>query len=176
MNYFSTLLAATLLASSLTACDKDSAEPLLEEPQAEFYVQARQNDNVWLKTGVTGVYGNYYKSKRTFFVTGADPQSIGIVEKLTLSFSMPKRQLLSSIQALPATWLEIGGGDMIFNQFMSTTAQGLPTIQVTQLDTINRIIEGRFEATLQRDDFYTKQVELKRFKSGTFRVQYYEHD
>lgn len=68
--------------------------------------------------------------------------------------------------------MEIIGQDGIINNYQTTDSTGLPSITVTRLDTVQKIVEGRFEATLRRNKHYTKQVQLMRFTEATFRVRY----
>ena len=50
----------------------------------------------------------------------------------------------------------------------------LPTIKITLLDTVQKVVEGRFEAILYRDKHLTQQVEKMQFTEGSFRVRYQE--
>jgi hypothetical protein len=48
----------------------------------------------------------------------------------------------------------------------------LPDLEITRLDTVAKVVEGRFQATLVRDKRWTTQTEVMRFTHGSFRVQY----
>lgn len=112
--------------------------------------------------------------KREFYVFSPDTIPVTTTEVLQLSFALPKKQVLSSVQALPAEWKLLIGGDGITDSYASTDGTGLPSIQITKLDTVQRIVEGRFEAVLRRKAVYTQQTELMRFTNGSFRVRYKE--
>lgn len=176
MNHFSTyLVAAILLTGSLTACEKDSTEPLPEE----FYVQGQQDGQTWLEQGS----GAYNKTQQTFTIsagTASATQRYARYTSLHLPFSMPKKQfdaLVKStptqVQSLQAYWLQIEDEDIVTDSFRSDSLN-LPAIEITRLDTVEKIIEGRFQATLKRDSHFTNKEELKRFEKGSFRVRYKE--
>lgn len=154
-----------LLAGGLAACNEESAR--LPVGQPKFFVKAQKNDTAWAVLGT----GTYVKSTRTFIVFGND--TTGTPSYLRLSFTLPKsKQPLSAAQALPAEWEVLLGGDARIDHYSSVAAEATPQLEITRLDTAQKIVEGRFSTTLRRDAQYTKQVELLRFTEGSFRVKY----
>jgi hypothetical protein len=162
---FPKVLACLLLVWGATGCSKDSAEP-----QEEFFVKAQKDEQPWEKTGE----GYFTKATKEFSIYSPDTIPLSVTESFQLRFALPNKQVLSSVQALPANWIVLVGGDGVINSFISTEDTGLPAIQITKLDTVQKIVEGRFEAVLRRKASYTQQTELMKFTNGSFRVRYKE--
>jgi hypothetical protein len=78
------------------------------------------------------------------------------------------------VQALPASWAELIGYDAAGNSYETADAASLPDIEVTRLDTVAKIVEGRFNAILVREKHWTSQTENMNLTNGSFRVQYKE--
>lgn len=76
------------------------------------------------------------------------------------------------MQARPATWVTLVGGDVAVNSYATADAASLPTLEITRLDTVAKVVEGRFNATLMRNKRCTTQTEVMRFTDGSLRVQY----
>ncbi|RPD49474.1 hypothetical protein DNI29_01330 [Hymenobacter sediminis] len=165
---FLPILLGELLAGSLAACNEESAKLPLEQPA--FFVKAQKNDTAWSAT----TSGTYVKSTGAFLLFGHDTLA-QTPSYLRLGFTLPKgKQQLSAVQPLPAEWDVLLGGDARIDYYSSAAAETAPKLEITRLDTVKKIVEGRFSATLRRDAQYTKQVELLRFTEGSFRVQYQE--
>ncbi|QNE38626.1 hypothetical protein F1C16_03190 [Hymenobacter sp. NBH84] len=176
MKYFSTYLVVTFLAGILTACEKNSIEPLPEESLSEFYVHAQQNGKNWLERGSAA----YHKTQQIFSISAGTPSSTEKYTSLYLQFSMPKERFDALVKSTPAQiqnpealWLQTENEDIVTDSFRSDSLN-VPTIEIIRIDTVEKVVEGRFQATLQRDSHFTKKVELKRFEKGTFRVRYKE--
>lgn len=172
---FAQLIAALFLVWSAAACAKESADPQDELSPKEFVVKAKRDGADWVQPSS----GTYSKSRRTFNVFGADNKMpYGAEEYLRLTFTLPSgetpNQLPAAVQSLSAEWVDLVGGDVRVDSYATANLTGLPTIQITRLDTVQKIVEGRFEATLLRDKHYTQQTELMRFTQGAFRARYQE--
>ncbi|UOQ69151.1 hypothetical protein [Hymenobacter volaticus] len=165
------ILTGLLVGWSVTACTDEAVTPQ-EEPAAsprEFFVLASKDGQRWDTWG-TGIYS---QAKGEFYVSGSDTTFGVLIRKsLTIAFSLPKGQPLSSAQALPAQWLEVVGGDIINDRYSTAGPTSLPSIRITGLDTVQKIVEGRFEATLRRDKHFTDKAEEMRYTKGSFRVRY----
>lgn len=168
-------ITVLLLTGGAAACTKESAEPQESvDSQNEFFVKAEKDGGAWTQPGT----GTYVKSKREFYVSGGG-ENMTYAEYLHLGFSLPSEiklsnKLIAAARPLPAEWLTLIGGDGITNSYATADAQSLPSIQITRLDTVQKIMEGRFEATLLRNKHYTQQMEFMRFTNGSFRVRYQE--
>lgn len=58
------------------------------------------------------------------------------------------------------------------NRYVTADATGLPVLEITRLDTVAKVVEGRFQANLLREKKWTTQTETMQFTDGSFRVQY----
>lgn len=159
---FSYIIGSLFLLGGATSCTKADAPP-----QPPFFVQATKDQLPWTATG-TGIFS---KARQQFYVFGqigtATPQ-----EMLTLGFALPASPQLTPVQALPASWVTLVGGDIISNRYATADTTSLPTLEITRLDTVAKVVEGRFRTTLVRDKHLTAQTEVMVFTNGSFRVQY----
>lgn len=159
---FPSVIASLLLVAGATSCSKTDATP--QEP---FFVQAQKN----LFTSWSGKSSGYFiKSKQQFHIFGLLGNA-AYSESLSLGFSLPASPQLTPVQALPARWAALVGYDGVGNSY-ETDAANLPTIEITRLDTVAKVVEGRFNATLVRDKHWSSQLEKMLFTGGSFRVQY----
>jgi hypothetical protein len=165
------VLTGLLLSLGITACTDEVAAPQeeLAASQREFFMLASKDGQRWDMQGT----GTYSKARGEFHVSGSDTTYSLLPRKtLTVAFTLPYGQPLSSAQALPAQWMEVVGGDIITDMYSTAGSTSLPSIQITGLDTVQKIVEGRFKATLRRDKHYTDKVEEMRYTEGSFRVRY----
>ncbi|QIL74844.1 hypothetical protein [Hymenobacter sp. HDW8] len=159
-------VASLILLSGVGACTAESVEP-----QPEFYVKATKDGNPWVVPG-SGIYA---KSQNEFFVFGEQRDGTVTQASLRLGFAVPTEQPLPTVTKaptlLPTTWTVLVGGDVIVDGY---TADSLSETQllITRLDTVQKVIEGTFDATLRRDERWSKQEETIRFEQGSFRVRY----
>jgi outer membrane biogenesis lipoprotein LolB len=156
------ICASLLLLAGATACSKTDATP-----QPPFFVQATKDLNSWTATGT----GTFSKTTQQFYIFGQLGESV-ITEYLSLGFSLPASPQLAPVQTRPATWVTLVGGDVVTNSYATADAASLPALEITRLDTVAKVVEGRFQATLVRDKRWTMQTEVIRFTHGSFRVQY----
>jgi hypothetical protein len=156
------ILASLFLLVGVTSCTKTDATP-----QPSFFVQATKDLVPWTATGT----GTFSKTRQQFYVFGQIGDAV-TTEYLSLGFSLPASPQLAPVQALPATWVALVGGDVATNSYATADAASLPTLEITRLDTVAKIVEGRFNASLVRNKQWTTQTEVMRFTNGSFRVQY----
>jgi hypothetical protein len=156
------LSASLLLLAGSTACSKTDATP-----QPPFFVHATKDLTPWTTTGT----GTFSKTTQQFYVFGQLGEPI-TSEYLSLSFSLPAAPQLAPVQARPAAWVTLVGGDVVTNSYATADVASLPTVEITRLDTVAKVVEGRFRTTLVRDKQWTTQTEVMRFTDGSFRVQY----
>ena len=154
-------LLGSLLLGGATSCSKTDAPP-----QETFFVQATKNSSPWSAKGT----GTFSKTRQQFSVFGLIGDA-GQAETLALGFSLPAFPQLTPVQALPARWTALIGYDGVTNSY-ATDAASLPSLEITRLDTVAKVVEGRFSASLVRDKQWTSQTEVMRFTNGSFRVQY----
>jgi hypothetical protein len=160
---FSYFIGSLLLLGGVTACknnDKDSA------PHPDFFIQATKDGAPWTATGSS----TFSKSNRQFYVFGQTGDAVQS-ELLSLGFSFPAAPQLTPVQPLRATWVTVLGGDVVTNSY-ATDAANLPSLEITRLDTVAKVVEGRFTTTLLREKRWTSQEEVLRFTDGSFRVHY----
>jgi hypothetical protein len=60
---------------------------------------------------------------------------------------------------------------MIFDQYNLDDPNNGSWLEVTRYDTVNRIIEGKFHVTLQRDKYYASNEKM-RLEDGEFSLRY----
>jgi hypothetical protein len=163
------LLIGLFLLVSTVACTKDSATP-----QPEFFVKAEKDGAAWVVKG-SGVYA---KAQGEFYIFGQQSTGSGTEEYLRLGFSVPKElpypieQVVPAAQVIPAYWGALLGGDVLINSYTALSAVDGTRLQVTRLDTVQKIVEGTFDTTLRRDAHWSAQGETMRFSQGSFRVRY----
>ncbi|HEX8351114.1 MAG TPA: hypothetical protein VF598_14220 [Hymenobacter sp.] len=160
------ILTGLLLVVGMAACTNDEVAP-----QQEFFVSAEKDGQTWDKGGK----GIYSKARGEFLVYSPDTLPYTETEVLSLRFFLPRDQSLSAVRALPAEWSVLIGGDVVSNRYQTADSTSLPSLTVTRLDTVQKIVEGRFKATLRRDKHYTQEVQLMHFTKGAFRVHYQEY-
>jgi hypothetical protein len=156
-------LLSSLILASATACTKEKTEP-----QAASSFRVTQDGTVWEEKG-TAIYD---KSLASFSVLSSKATEAGQTQTLYLGFVVPN--LRTPVVASPITleWRQLVGGDSETNQFSNVTVPTASTLQITRLDTVQKVIEGRFEATLLRNRRYTQQAEVMQLSEGSFRISY----
>jgi hypothetical protein len=158
----SCIIGSLLLLGGTASCTKEDASP-----QPAFFVQATKDAMPWAASGT----GTYSKARQQFYVFGQVGDAARS-EYLSLGFSLPAAPQLNPVQALPASWVTLVGGDVATNSYSTANAASLPALEITRLDTVAKVVEGRFTASLVRDKQWTAQTETMRFTNGSFRVQY----
>lgn len=154
--------ASLLLLAGAAACSKTDATP-----QPPFFVQATKDLTPWTATGT----GTFSKTTQQFYVFGQLGEPV-LTEYLSFGFSLPASPQLAPVQARPASWVTLVGGDVVTNSYATADAASLPAIEITRLDTVAKVVEGRFQATLVRNKQWTTQTDVMRFTDSYFRVQY----
>ena len=91
-------------------------------------------------------------------------------QELYLGFAVTNLRT-PSVRLFSAVWTQ-QAGKAVNNQFVNMDDPAATGLQITRLDTVQKVIEGRFDATLQRSTVYSSQHELMRFTNGSFRVSY----
>jgi len=160
---FSYTLLSLLLAGA-TACHEVESTP-----QTDFFVQATRNTAPWTAPGT----GTYSQASQQFYIFGQTGDAAK-AEALSLGFALPAAPQLASVQALPAAWRVSVGFDALIDSYATADGTGLPRVEITRLDTVNKLVEGRFEATLVREKQWTSKVETMTLEKGAFRVHYTE--
>jgi hypothetical protein len=156
------VLGSLLLLGGLAACKKEDSPP-----QLDFFMRATKNQAPWTAVGS----GTFSRTRRQFYVFGQIGKPVPS-EILSLGFSLPASPQLTPVQALPASWVTMVGGDVVTNSYKTADAASLPALEITRLDTVAHVVEGHFRASLLRDRWWTAQTEVMQFTDGSFRVQY----
>jgi hypothetical protein len=155
------LLASLLLLSGAISCSKTDVPP-----EETSFVQATKDSSAWSAEGS----GSFIKSRKQFYLAGLIGDAAR-AESLGLSFTLPAFPQITPVQAFSANWTSLIGYDGITDSYTANAAN-LPILEITRLDTVTKVVEGRFNATLVRDKQWTSQTEVMRFTNGSFRVQY----
>ena len=153
----------SLALTSATACTKEDAEP-----QAESFFHVTQDGTVWEEKG-TAIYDNSFAS---FSVLSSKATEAGQTQELYLGFIVPNLRTPIAASPISVAWRQLVGGDSETNQFSNAAVPTASTLQITRLDTVRKVIEGRFEATLLRNGRYTQQSESMHLTEGFFRLSY----
>ncbi|UOQ50936.1 hypothetical protein [Hymenobacter cellulosivorans] len=151
-----------LLLLGATACEEESATP---ETQPEFFVKAQKAGQAWTVPGS----GVYVRTTKKFHVYGNQNQANMPEAYLRLDFEAPTQ---GTTVAAQAEWLELVGGDVIVDNYSTTGVAEPSSVEVTRLDTVQRVLEGRFQTTLRRDQRWSTRGELLPFSNGSFRIRY----
>ena len=129
-------------------------------------MRATKNQAPWVAVGG----GTFSKTSPQFYIVGQVGNSANS-ELLSLGFPLPASPQLTPVQALPASWVMLVGGDAV-------TYQSLRDGGCNRLTCLGdyaaryRGVEGRFQANLLREKKWTTQTETMQFTDGSFRVQY----
>jgi hypothetical protein len=160
-------LLGGLLLMSAPACTREEAAP-----QPEFYVRADQDGQAWLGPGEA----TYLPQQGTVYVFGERNDGTSRQSYLRLGFTWEPEHPLTPAGAadarvLPAEWQVVVGGDVLVDSYAADS--GATRLLITRLDTVERIIEGTFEATLRRAARWPPPgPATTRFTQGSFRVRY----
>lgn len=154
----------SLLVAGATACHQVDSPP-----RAGFFVQATRDAAPWLASGTC----THSRAQHQFDLVGQSGDAAK-AEVLSLSFVLPAAPQRAPVQALPAAWRVSVGYDALIDSYATADGEGLPRIEITRLDTVNKVVEGRFEATLAREKQWTAKTETMNLDKGTFRVHYTE--
>lgn len=170
---FSYSMGSLLLVGGLAACHEQASAPQTPQAaaprtsQAEFFVRATKDATPWTAPGTS----TYSKARREFSVLGQAGDAAK-AEALALNFALPAWPQPAPVRALPAAWRVLLGYDALTNSYATADAASLPSVEITRLDTVNNIVEGRFSAALVRDKQWTAKTETMALTEGSFRVKY----
>lgn len=166
------LLLGLALASGASACSKE-----VEEPELEFFVRANKDGKAWLVPGEA----TYVSKQAEFYVFGRQDNENATQAFLRLGFGVPMNKPLTSaaqtpamLVTIPATWTVAVGGDVLTNSYTQDSLPGTHLL-ITRLDTVRKIVEGSFDATLRRDARWSGQEETIHFTEGSFRIRYQQY-
>lgn len=130
-------------------------------------MQATKDSSSWSAKGS----GLFSKSQQQFYLSGLVGDAAR-AESIALNFKLPTFPQLTPVQAFSASWQSLIGYDGASNSYRTADAASLSTLEITRIDTVAKVVEGRFDALLVRDKHWTSQTEVMRFTNGSFRVQY----
>lgn len=149
-----------LLLTSASACTKEESAP-----QTASFFQVTQDGLAWQGEGTA----TYDQGRHYFTVSGSRAVGAGQTQTVSVGFTVRNFQTPYTITHLGvASMVEHVGG--LSNQFFTNDSPSTPSTQITRLDTAQKIIEGRFDATPQQA--YTQQPKTMRLTDGTFRIRY----
>ncbi|MFD1872668.1 hypothetical protein [Hymenobacter bucti] len=158
-------MGSLLLVGGLAACHEKASAP--QTPQAGFFVRATKDAAPWAAPGT----GTYSKARREFSVLGQAGDAAK-AEAFALNFALPAWPQPAPVRALPAAWRVLLGYDALTNSYATADAASLPKVEITRLDTVSKVVEGRFSAPLVREKQWTAKTETMALTDGTFRVHY----
>lgn len=165
------LFLSVALISGASACTKDAAVPA-----PEFFMKANKDGKAWL----VPAEATYVPKRGELYLFGRqDDQTTQSFLRLGFEVDSGKPlaaavQAPATLPAIPATWVVVFGGDVLTDGYTQASVPA-PQLHVTRLDTVQKIVEGTFEATLLRDARWSSQAEALRFTDGTFRVRYQQN-
>jgi hypothetical protein len=159
---FSYATSSLLLLMLVASChEKDST------PKSDFVVQATKDATPWTAPSTA----TYSKARKEFSVLGQAGDAAK-AEVLALGFTLPAWPQPTPVQALPASWRVLLGFDALTNSYATADATSLPKVEITHLDTVSKVVEGRFQAILLREKQWTTKSETMTLESGVFRAKY----
>jgi hypothetical protein len=159
---FPYVIGSLLLLGGVVSCTKKDSTP-----QSDFFLQATKDSTPW----TASASGTYSKARKELYVLGQAGDAAK-AEVLSLGCVLPAWPQRTPVQVLPAAWRVLLGYDGLTDSYATAEAASSPRVEITRLDTVNKVVEGRFEATLLRDKQWTSKAETLDLKSGSFRVQY----
>jgi hypothetical protein len=154
-----------LLLAGTAGCKQDAD---LATPEPEFYVKAQKNGVTWQASGS----GVYVRSAGRLYVFGLENMPDGRQGYLRLGFAPPPDLSAATVRASEVEWSLLVGGDVLVDSYSPADPTNLASIEITQLDTVQKIVAGRFRTLLRRDKRWSSQAEPLEFANGSFRVRY----
>jgi hypothetical protein len=162
MKFFFSYVLAGLLLGGAASCNKSTSIP-----ESDLSMQATKDAAPWRAPSTA----TFSKARKEFYVLGQAGDAAK-AEVLALGFVLPAWPQPAPVQALPATWRVLLGFDALTNSYATADAASLPRLEITRLDTANRVVEGRFQATLLREKQWTSKPEPLALTNGSFRARY----
>ena len=162
---FSSPLFLSVVLASATACTKEEAAP----PVDPFF-SVTQDGKAWEPATITT-----YKSGNGFYLVSNQAAAAHQTQELYLGFTVrnlhtPSVRLFSAVWT--PIWTPYAAGNTVRDQFVNTADPTASRLQITRLDTVQKVLEGRFEATLERSRVYAQPKEVLQLTEGSFRVSY----
>ncbi|MBN2350654.1 MAG: hypothetical protein JXJ22_17590 [Bacteroidales bacterium] len=165
----STILFPLLLAGILIySCTKNDNEDELKNEFEEFVFTAKKNDEKW--TATKG-WGYFYKGSRDIVFTGAAEDSVYYQEEdLSLSVNYEDLTIGQKNRNIDASFRFVVGGDQVALSYIKTDNPDDSYIIIEKIDTVNKIIEGKFIVSLKRE--YVDDDTIIRMTNGRFNMKY----
>lgn len=158
---FSSSLFLSVVLVSATACTKEEATP-----QAAPFFSVNQDGKAWEPATVTT-----YRSGDFFYLVSNQAAKAEQTQELYLGFTVTNLRT-PSVRLFSTVWTQYAAGKSMRDQFVYTDDISANKLQITRLDTVQKVIEGHFEASLQRSTVYSQQKERMQLSEGSFRVSY----
>ncbi|OUJ72145.1 hypothetical protein [Hymenobacter crusticola] len=158
---FSYTLFLSVVLASATACTKEEAAP-----PAEPFFSVNQDGKAWEPATTTT-----YKSGNAFYLVSNKAAEANQRQELYLGFTVTNLRK-PSVRLFSTVWTHYAAGKTVRDQYVNTDDLSASSLQITRLDTVQKVIEGRFDATIQRSTVYSQQKERMQLTEGSFRVSY----
>jgi hypothetical protein len=121
----------------------------------------------------TTVYAHYSSGSETFVVSGSQRHKKYYQdEQIRFSFKSGAIGSSGTVTSFESEFMDIVGGDGIANSFASSAGDPGNILTITGIDTVNHVLEGKFELRLKRNPHWTREAEYLEFRNGKFKVNY----
>jgi len=158
--FFSYSLFLSVILVGAAACSNEEVAPA-----AAPFFQVKQDGKAWEPaTTIT------YRAGNAFYLVNTKAVEANQIQELYLGFMVTNLRT-PSVRLFSAVWTQ-QVGKAVNNQFVNVDDPGATGLQITRLDTVQKVLEGRFDATLQRSPVYSAQQERMQLTEGSFRVSY----
>ncbi len=106
------------------------------------------------------------------FNIGATNETQKGEEILTLAIKKTDIVIGEKLDLFTSEWALVVDGDIVIDNSARYDSASINYLLITELDTINHIIQGEFETILLRDSHWTSNKEFMKFVQGKFDAKY----
>ncbi len=161
-NLFWTFAILLTVAVSAYSCKSERVVP----ERHSAYFKADRDNQAWESSYQSAIY---FREENEFIILAQDTQPLEEVWSLTFSARSVKASFRTS--DFEITYRRFVGGDVITDEYNLDSASTGNLLEITRYDSVNRIIEGKFNATLQRNARY-QSAGQQVLRNGEFSVRY----
>jgi hypothetical protein len=161
-NLFWTFVALLAVAASAYSCKSERVVPESHSP----YFKADKDNQAWEASYQSAVC---FREDNKFVVYAQDKQRLE--ETINLSFSAQSVKAGFRMSDFEIDYRRFVGGDVITDEYNLDSTSSGNLLEITRYDSVNRIIAGKFNATLKRNARYSSAGQMV-LQNGEFSVHY----
>jgi hypothetical protein len=161
-NMFWTFVDLLVVAASAYSCKSERVVP----ESHSSYFKADRDNQTWEASYQSAVY---FSEDDRFVVYAQDKPRLE--ETINLSFSGHSVKAGFRTSDFEIDYRRFVGSDVITDEYNLDSTSSSNSLEITRYDSVNRIIEGKFNATLKRNARYSSAGQMV-LQNGEFSVRY----